>query len=35
MDRDFCNNRLVKLYFDILVEFFNLVNQISISIVMN
>ena len=25
MDRDFCNNRLVKLYFDMLVEFFNLV----------
>ena len=25
MDRDFCDNRLVKLYFYILVEFFNLV----------
>ena len=25
MDRDFCNNRLVKLYFDSLVDFLNLV----------
>ena len=30
MDRDFCNNRLVELYFDILVEFFKLVIVFSI-----